>query len=214
MDKKYDTPREEVLNKHDKAIVLSSMSRCGSTLLYLSIGKYKFKKPFVTDISNMKFLPRYAYKTHDCAPIHIHKGVKTVYLFGDVFNIIASNFAKFSNKGTLVNHMKHFHADPKIAVDMLTKDVFGLEHQFDSWNQRRTYPIMLVRYETMWDNLEAIRSYLGLPVELPPFKKRKKWVEELNVSDTAHLEKTYESLYDKISKVDDIVFLKPRINDV
>jgi len=62
--------------------------------------------------------------------------------------------------------------------------------------QKSDYPVMYLKYEKMWDNLEEIRSFLDLPqafVETFPKKRaRQKFV--IDEECHANLTKTYANL--------------------
>src|SRR4051812_1073782 len=114
-------------------------------------------------------------------------GRKMIYMFGDPYNAVVSFFNRrkmrtrahgFDGRGGggdpfwVVKHCrniggKHAAMNPNWELmDYLKNgvDLLEIEQHFDNWVQARTeYPILFLRYETMWDHLQDIYNFVGLP---------------------------------------------------
>ena len=109
-----------------------------------------------------------------------------IYLYGDPAHAIASFFRRNLTPRSVVEpddshpgfagfaraHCKYLEGEyERISEgysldDFLSSpdDPFGLEDHFHRWTAARVpYPILLVRYETLWDHLEEIYEFVGLP---------------------------------------------------
>jgi hypothetical protein len=48
-----------------------------------------------------------------------------------------------------------------------------MEQIFDDWYRSHAFPLLAVRYENMWDNLDIISKFLDLDLsDFPPYKPR------------------------------------------
>ena len=125
--------------------------------------------------------------THQRRPaLYLPPDTKVIYLYGDPAHSIGSFFRRDLTLHSVVEpddshpgfagfaraHCKHLGGDYRRIFegygldDFLSSpgDPFGLEEHFHNWTQARVpYPILLVRYETLWDHLEQICEFVGLP---------------------------------------------------
>ena len=161
------------------------------------------------------------------------KGRKVIYVFGNPMNAVISFFqrrdalsqlhgfvTKKDNTGDINWAIKHCVAlegmsdllEP--AYDLpayLTHniDMFKLEEHFYNWYHAKTsYPILFVRYETMWENLEEIFDFLKLSkkkiINFPKKETRASdWKDEApEIVDG--LESIYGNLRQKFDNLPDI----------
>jgi hypothetical protein len=137
--------------------------------------------------------------THQRRPdLYLPADKKVIYVFGDPAHSIASFFRRDLTARSVVEpddshpgfagfaraHCKHLGGDYQRICDgygledflSSPDDPFGLEDHFHQWTDARVpYPILLVRYETLWEHLEEIHEYVGLPCEAAAsFPARKK----------------------------------------
>ncbi len=132
-------------------------------------------------------------------PARVDEDVRVVYLFGNPMNAVVSFFNRRRSKSRLHGFTQaDQHPDPQWAQKHCRnlggdwraldptwglreylangKDLFGLEEHFRNWTTaRRPYPMGLLKYETLWDNLEPCFRYLGIPdCDLSRFPGRQK----------------------------------------
>jgi hypothetical protein len=94
-------------------------------------------------------------------------------------------------------------------------DPFSFEASFDAWtaSDNKEYPVLVVRYETMWDNLPAIAEFLELDVDsfvtgFPKKRKRKRLGTDLNLDVYTNLSRLYSSLITKRSQIPNIITVR------
>ena len=160
-----------------------------------------------------QYLNGYVYKSHDIAPDWLPEHVKVIYLFGDPVDIVFSakqldeiNLTGVdSNFTSLDLHIRNLRGNYKDKGFLFEKDVLRLEKNFDSWFRKQSFPVLALRYETMWEHQDAIRDFTGfLDFRLPPYKERKKLIDNFQLSEVASVKKTYKDLSGKIKASDDI----------
>jgi hypothetical protein len=158
---------------------------------------------------------------------------KVVYLFGDPMNAVISFFnrrnylhsrhgyasqsMRESRKDWAYQHCRKIQGDcSRFSAewdleDFLShgEDLFKLEEHFDNWvNANVDYPILTIRYETLWNYLPEIFDYLQLPQsEIKNFPSNKKrssnWQEEPEHVQQKLL-KIYGKLHEKITRHEDV----------
>ena len=113
---------------------------------------------------------------------------RVIYMFGDPRNALISFFNRrifntelhgfHAHRGNpdkywVVKHAKNIGVNSHLIDpewDLLAylrngRDLLGLEEHFLNWFEGRyTYPVLFVRYETMWDHLPGIYEFVGKPV--------------------------------------------------
>ncbi|HEY0706239.1 MAG TPA: sulfotransferase domain-containing protein [Polyangia bacterium] len=125
-------------------------------------------------------------------------GVKVIYVYGDPAHSIASFFRRAANEDPddphprhanfLARHCRNIEGDvEKITVGYTLEeflsgddDPFRLADHFHAWLTAKVpYPILFVRYEAMWDHVEAVFDFVGLSrAEAASFpEKRATYVE-------------------------------------
>lgn len=183
-------------------MIISSLGRCGSTLLFENLDKFVFKS-FLRDI---KYTPNEAIiKTHDYPPNNLPYYCKCIFLFGNPYDIVTTSYKKIITQEEGEQHFLNFHVDSskEYQEQILNKDVLQLEKLFDAWYQKQNYPLLTLRYETMWDHIDDIRKYVDdSTFDLPPKRERKVYKECENM-DVESMKQTYLSLYNKIQNAED-----------
>jgi len=130
------------------------------------------------------------------------------------FNI-AGNFKELSDEWNI----EHYAAE--------LQDYLCLESHFCHWAsaeklrssghsgyQKANYPIMYLKYESLWENLEKVRSFLGLSEEFvdnfPPKRER----QNFDIDDECYnnLMKTYARLIDMQNSWPDCVILNKGVS--
>jgi len=83
------------------------------------------------------------------------------------------------------------------------EDLFCFEGHFNNWTTaKRNYPIYAIRYEALWDNLDKLHEYIGIPKEkisfFPKKIKRSSNLESIPDAEREGLLNIYSNLRDKI----------------
>lgn len=158
---------------------------------------------------------------------------KIVYMFGDPLDAVLSFFDRRSRGRTIlhgfsgkvgppqmdwvVTHCRHLGGDYErmdanwSLEDYLEngEDLFRMEDHFDRWTtSKMSYPILTIRYETMWEHLPLIFAYLCLPQSrirgFPPKRERRANFRDYPPQVQSKLLDMYGCLQEKIREYPDI----------
>ncbi len=204
-------------------IIICSIGRSGSTLIYKSIGSAIRKKHF-------KYFPSaigqqltrgggYWFPKDKLFPGRVHKShmppefypndtnANIIFLYSRPSDSVLSVLSnKNRNNGFWIK--QHFeNLNVKANIDLITKkDILGIEKQIDGWLNKRGVKRLILKYEKIWENKSEIEEFLNLPLNLPDFKKRSPLSHE-----ASNLEKEcrhyYQRLDKKFEKLEDIYIL-------
>jgi hypothetical protein len=159
-------------------------------------------------------------------------GRKMIYMFGDPYDAVISFFKRRIRKTRshgfntreadgdplwVVKHCENIGGDHQAMKPQwdLTNyldngvDLLRMEEHFDNWvNGKTEYPILFVRYETMWNHLREIFNFVGLPESaipgFPPQESRgSRWQDEPEPIKLK-LTKIYGRLRDRIVAAPDL----------
>ena len=149
---------------------------------------------------------------------------KAIFIMGDPAVQIQSIFNRYPDpkNGWAPHHCKSLGGDDKKIYRYLNlsdylenaEDLFQLERQFDNWtgNSSHThYPILLVKYDSIWENLPAIFEFLNRDPQLIdqfPAKRERSTYPPLSVRDKENMEKIYGRLQEKYVSAPEI-FIRP-----
>jgi len=196
-----------------ESVVIASLGRSGSTLFYNSLCKHLEPSPnlgsfsFVKDLERFKPEKNHCYKTHDMAPFTMTNGAKMVFLFSDPIDIISSIKNVEKNDPELKwakGHFENLHASFSMYNELIDKDVLKLEKMFESYYKKQTYPLLTLRYETMWDYQKEIGEFLEIEgFGLEDFKGRR-WTDSLSENQVEKLKQTYGDLVEMVEEADNI----------
>ena len=87
-----------------------------------------------------------------------------------------------------------------------------IQKHFDNWYgyDDRRYPIVFIRYELLWDNLEHVLSMLGLSSHISEFPKKQdrdwSW-RDLGTTARKRIDNLYGGHTDKINKLQPVIVL-------
>lgn len=174
-------------------ILISSLGRCGSTMLYNRIPLSP--KRFKVSGDNLK---EGLTKSHCYAPNQLDG--KAIFLFGNIFDIVKTSYNKIITKVERGVHFQNFQVktDYEYQLKILTKDVLKLEEHFDSWYKQHDFPCLTMDYNYIWDYKEQIEDFIGMHLTLPDKRKRK----SINISDNDQ-ELIYNTYKEFQNKIDD-----------
>lgn len=102
---------------------------------------------------------------HDC---DVKPGFRAVYLFDDPRNAVLSVFRRSYQNWHIRNMNGNLDGweEGYTIDDFLSNgdDLFRMEEQFEDWvHARRSYPILFIRFDELWDHLKTLFSFVGLP---------------------------------------------------
>ncbi|WP_295719005.1 sulfotransferase domain-containing protein [uncultured Halovibrio sp.] len=194
-------------------ILIASFPRAGSTMLFRAIAglpqkSWTPKNPvceFVRDLSDLPDKP--FLKTHSPAPQSLPDDVRVIYLYGDPIDSIVSSTKKRwdTNSWRMNNWFQDYEPD------LYNSDDFQLKNNFESWMSPQDYPVLAIRYESLWENHEKIVKFIGYNFALPEKRNRNTEIEE-NLKN--HLKETYKELIKRVKEAPDTALIqKEKINN-
>lgn len=162
-------------------IQVASSGGCGTTLIYNFLRRIKEDIPKEPDAGIWKHMC-YPPATPENPDFQLRKDYKAVYVFGNPLNSVNSLFKRKHH----VHHLKRMGFDTILNVRMTLQnyldnnkeDIFHLQEHFNNWitcpKKGRDYPILLLKYETLFDHLPELLDFLEIPQEkLPLFPKKR-----------------------------------------
>jgi hypothetical protein len=98
-----------------------------------------------------------------------------VYTFSNPVDVVISVIRVHQKleKKAMKNYCDHLKVPYVNPEDLIYRDGLCLEEHFYSWLNEGRFPVAFVKYESMWENEEELSGYLGFPIVLPKFRKRK-----------------------------------------
>jgi len=173
-------------------ILVNSFGRSGSTVLYDSVIRSSFRDSLIIpdkvsaravrdrawDLEEQlgELQAGRVYKTHDLPPTRKPQrpDIRMVYVFADPVDVVASvlRMASLLGERWVYEHSRHLRADVGEIEDIMREDVLGLENHLEAWLAEECFPILYVRYESLWACEKRIGEFLGLPVRLPVYRPR------------------------------------------
>ena len=101
---------------------------------------------------------------HDC---DVEQSFRAVYLFDDPRNAVLSIF----RRGYQNWHIRNMNGNldewkEKYTIDNFLSnriDSFCMGEQFEAWvHAKRSYPILFIKFDEVWDHLKTLFSFVGL----------------------------------------------------
>lgn len=109
------------------------------------------------------------YKTHDYPSVRMReKAAKSVFLFGSMRESALSVISMRTKLGDpwVESHIEHLKSDATPAT-LLDGDALGLMRQCRAWVSYGEAPVLCMRYEALWDNMDQLADFTGLHPKLP-----------------------------------------------
>lgn len=203
-------------------VVVASMGRAGSTLVYDALNKgmglarfgadtYRNER-FVRDVAwtlaNARFRKGVVYKTHDFPhELKTVQDIRVVFTFGipsDAARSVLGCDDKYG-RAWIEEHFSHLRADGTFD-EVCSRDVLRFGEQLDSWTGLTDLPVLALKYENLWDSgaQDALSRFVGFPVTLPVRKARESAALELGDRAKA-LRSTYAALDARVAAMPDII---------
>ncbi len=212
----------QINNSNRPPILVASMGRAGSTLLFQEIMKSLAKERFPhLPLSLARLLCHgamwfpgnilfkgFVHKTH--VPEYDFpndNNTKIIYIFCKPSDSVLSVINTKSRRG-LGWISEHFH-NLKVKgnyEDLAHTDVLKLEDHLMGWFSRKSKNLLIIRYEKIWEYKAEIEEFLNLKINLPKFKLRRPLSNEAE-SLRGICKKNYTNLDKKVEKFPDLRIL-------
>jgi hypothetical protein len=195
-------------------IVVSSYGGSGSSLLLNFLKKYKT----TNQRSDADML-----KHHTEPPLSVNPDQKFIYIFGNpvyaTISLFRRNF-QFLQSSKVQKRIPE--KKPPIPEEMTLEkyaelgiDRFAMREQFHNWyHSTLQNPIMFLKYERLFDNLEAVIEFCDLPMDVLndfPEKKMRSSVDHLDSSRTLLLlQNMHHELLNELEELPDFEIREPK----
>ncbi len=198
--------------KHN--LQVTSFGGSGTSMLLEFLQNHGLLVPDEPDWGIWKHLP--------CPPTYpayqLSDAFRAVYLVTDPVEAVASVFRRGFHMWHAVRmqsqarwpanfKLKDYPHEPTWGLSEyldLGKDCYGLSDHFNNWvsstREQRGYPLMVIKLNYLWDNLESLFKFVGLPAsEQTDFpKKRSRENTLISKDDYTSLRRLYSALSKKI----------------
>ena len=188
-------------------VQITSFGGCGTTMLIQFLQEQSVLVPGEPDSGIWKHLPAPPVREEYAIPDHF----RAIYLVADPVDALLSVFRRGCHMWHAVR-MQSSHRWParfelrdcphkpswgiREFIDV-GRDCYGLNEQFLNWTtcpfQERGYPIMILKYESLWNHLNDLCSFVGLPTDVlsrfPPRRGRQER-EVVSGGSSAGVERT------------------------
>ncbi len=194
-------------------IIQASYGRSGSTMVYEALAAAMAEVRFgrfwrhVRDeswtLGEKPLRPGTVYKTHDYpAALAGRDDLRTVFVFGAATEAALSVIAQEKQEGRdwVDLHLRNLKA-PGSYDEILNWDSLGIAAQLEAWTTFDQSPVLCLRYEGLWDNIEILRDFTGLPVVLP--ERRPRTEKSIPPDIAAAVERVYGSIDARLAKLPD-----------
>ena len=192
--------------------ILSSMGGCGSTFLHDYISQ---NSPIAKNINPNRFPPDKNCYKHRICPTDESQIKKSIFIYSDPVDaylslwkrdIVKCHLYNLGIENNVVFTSSENEFIGRVDIDALLEfgDIYRFTEMFDCWLETKvSYPILFLKYEEIWNNLEELFEFVEIPSEnIPKFPKKKQRTSsrtELNKYQIASLKKIYEPLNEKIN---------------
>lgn len=186
---------QNYVSSKNQGIIVAGIPRCGTTLMFRALAGFS-----AGDTTPKNYYGKIK-KTHGLAPTNLPRGYKAIFLFGDIVSSVIST--KKSRYET--NHFLNCGCSKKFEeVDIYKEDVLNYELMFDSWHQKHNYPVMCLKYEKIYQNINIIKAFLKTDISFPKKKKRTTKYADCSKTELKQIKHTYQSLISKVKKVPNV----------
>ena len=195
---------KNTIAKCDMLIV--SFGGCGSTFLIKFMRKYR-----KTNLPNHKDFLKHA----GSPPLSAGKAIRCIYLFGEprmaTVSLYRRKIAAEHAWNMQLGLGRPWHTPPASMLAGYVernKDLFFFEKHFNNWfNAKLTYPILFLRYDTLWNNLDVLFDFLNLPAQqikdFPRYRPRKSELAQLPPPLVAGLDRMYGRFTERLKTLPD-----------
>ena len=195
-----------------RPILVASMSRAGSTLLFRAVRRGWAQARFganadrlapligehVWRLNAARLMPGVIYKTHD-VPGGLARGTrpKVLFTYRKATDVALSIAQKHALEGPEWFRLHEEHMDASGGYQaFLRGDTLGLERQIDSWFAVKGLDVLGMHYDGLWSRSAEIESFLGFRAPLP--KRTRPSHAGVPAEDAELIQATYAALDRKI----------------
>lgn len=175
-------------------MAIASIPRCGSTLLGRAIAGAPPGSGWIGDSATLKKM-HYPFQHVD----------KAVFLFGDIPKAVISTRRNRWDK----NHFQNCNCTKLLdEVDIFKRDDLNYRPIFDYWAGGLGIPVLAIRYETMWENIDSISDFIGKEITLPLKKERATNLDMITKQELTDIRHTYSDLIKQVEEMPDIKIIQ------
>lgn len=170
------------------AVVVASMGRSGSTLVYdaiadgMAMARFgrssgaarRIVRDIAWDLDMCALTPGVVYKTHALAEeLPSHRPCKIVFVFGPASDAAISVLSCDRRHGPdwTAEHFRHMRARGSLE-ELARRDVLRFEEQIDGWLGRSGSMVLALRYDGLWSHADTLSDFVGFPVRFPARRLR------------------------------------------
>lgn len=180
-----------------KRVLVASIPRCGSTMLFRAIAGLEPGSTMPEDYAGPH------HKSHTFAPDSFAgRADVAVFLFGDVLPSVAST-RKYRYTQQHFENCGAGQLSPQ-EVDIYDADHLNFERMFDAWMAKTAIPHVCVRYGQIHALAPIISELIGVPFSLPKKHRRRTQPADMAQEERCRIRRAYASLIHKISHAPDL----------
>lgn len=195
-----------ILLEKEIEVLIVSAGGVGTTFLLKAIGKHKT----TNHISNFD-----GFKHITIPPITRNRNLKVIYVFGNPITATMSLFRRNFHHTQSYKMQQYLPQGYRVAMETSLEgyakkgvDGFYFRRHFDNWAERYlVYPTLFLKYETLFDNVDEIATFLNLPqkfiADFPAKKTRNSQVDNLDKTTLTDLKKMYGRLETNFEELPD-----------
>lgn len=133
-----------------------------------------------------------------------------IFIYRNPVDVIMSRCVCLNQRGAAnVNHQKHIQCPNRCDISIQDiiqsrEDLFGLESFFDTYTTsraQRNYPIICIKYESLFDNWHRINKLLHIPNVPSLYPTRKETTRHIPEHYKTVLYEIYAPLINKMNKM-------------
>jgi hypothetical protein len=195
----------------DHTLQVTSYGGTGTTMLYRFLEQHTAHIP--QDHENWK---PWKHLPEPPSNDSVDDGFRAVYLFGNPMDAVLSVFRRDYQSWHVRNMNSHEEDwagwdDDWDLEDFLSQgyDYFHMDRHFTNWTQAdRDYPILLLRFDALWERMPEVFAFLGIPTSLmTTFPERRErssdWTSEPDSIQT-RLQEMYGELHREVAAAPDL----------
>lgn len=178
-----------LLATNSRCILIASMGRAGSTVLFRAVKRGAANNIFSERISllgekliadacwdlNKLFCSKnMVIKTHGLPTSNLLKyKPKVIFIYGSASDSIISILANKMKLGDnwYNDHLSHLGCKDT-GLDITSNDALGFQNQIESWRNFIGVERLLVHYDELWHKEQLISDFCGFQIKLPERKER------------------------------------------
>lgn len=189
-------------------VIVASFGGVGTTFLTSFISKYK-NTNHPADIDGLKHLP--------IPPISFNPNIRFIYVYGDPVLATISLFRRQYQ----YPHSRKLQQYQNVSMSPIPKDMsleqyasngvdqFLFRSHFYNWYESYLFhPTMFIRFERLWDHIDLLIRFLGLPEsainEFPEKKQRNSDPALIPKATMNGLQRLYGSFSNDLKALDDV----------